>query len=642
MNLPSFRPTVNASNPIFGVLVALLWTVPSAAEPRIVFPDDECVIDVQRDFGAKGDGKTDDTEALQKALDAGSGGDVKRHRIVFLPDGVYRVRKTLVVNRGRDGSGLGPWLYGESRDGVVIRLDDGVEGVTSVLRTHPNDEGKTSANWFMRTVRNLTIDAGDNPETDGIRWFASNSGLLKDVRIIGNGPRGVHSSFLGENGPNMLQDVTIEGFETGVFSHWFYGQTLSRITVRNCGKVGVDIVANAVGIEDLVVEGTPLPLAVRIPDKAHWWSGVVALVGGRLEGTGETAVLAEGKVYLRDLETKGFELAVKTGENTPNVRGPNVREFSTTPIQTAYDEPAPSSPRLPIEREPREWETDPEKWVCANDFGITHGDRTDDSAGFQKAIDEAARRGATTVYFRGISGGDPNWYNVNREVRVHGSVRHVIGLGFGRILGGEDGRFVVDDGSAPVVAFRHIDSLGGTPVTVENRSKDRTLFIESCSVHIVGNGTGKIFATNVPGHVELRKPGQSCWVRSLDAEGKNPDGVVVNNGGKLWIMGSKSEGKGLRFVTRSGGITELYGGYEYTTEAVENDDRSPMFLSENATLFAAGVFEVSFTGKPYVVKLRDVRGERIEELDRSRIWKEKRNWTFFGTRPKPTSPRTSP
>ncbi len=153
-----------------------LVAMQARADFRIVFPDDECVIDVKRDFGARGDGTTDDTAALQAALDAGSGGEVKQHKIVYLPNGIYRIRDTLVVNREKGGSGLGPWLYGESRDGVIIRLDDGVEGVNSVLRTHPKDEGKTSANWFMRTVRNLTIDAGDNPETDGVRWFASNTG----------------------------------------------------------------------------------------------------------------------------------------------------------------------------------------------------------------------------------------------------------------------------------------------------------------------------------------------------------------------------------------------------------------------------------------------------------------------------------
>jgi hypothetical protein len=618
------------------LFVACVLAVPASAELRIVFPDDECVIDVKRDFGAVGDGKADDTEALQAALDAGSGAGVDRHKIVFLPDGVYRIRRTLVVNRGQEGSGLGPWLYGESHNGVVIRLDDGVPGVTAVLRTHPNDRGKTSANWFMRTVRNLTIDVGDNPETDGIRWFASNTGLIKDVRIIGHGKHGVNSSFIGENGPNMLQDVTVEGFDTGVLSHWIYGQTLSRVTIRNCRTVGVSVTANAVGIEDLVVSGTPTALAVRKPGDSHWWSGVVALVGGEFSGSeaADAAAVNEGKLYLRDVRTSGFKIPVRNTATDVAAEGPDIDEFSSHPVLTLHDNALTSSPRLPIKREPLEWETDPKKWLCANDFGINYDDGKDDSVAFQAAIDGAARRGATTVYFRGVPKGGRKWYHLKNEVRVHGSVRHVIGLGFGRILrDGADGGFVVDDESAPLVVFRHIDSMGGTPIKITNRSAHRTLHVETCGVLIVGDGGGDIFVTNVPTRLQLRRAGQSCWARSLNVEGTDPEGLAVNNGGNLWVMGTKSEGKSFRFITRKKGVTEVFGAYEYATHPIEKEDRRPMFWSEDSDLFAAGVFEVSFTGKPYIVKLRDTRNGVTKELDRDRIGRENLNWSCFSTRP---------
>lgn len=51
-------------------------------------------------FGAKGDGVTDDTDAIQKAIDAAQNythGNVNRGGIVFLPTGVYLVSKTLLI-----------------------------------------------------------------------------------------------------------------------------------------------------------------------------------------------------------------------------------------------------------------------------------------------------------------------------------------------------------------------------------------------------------------------------------------------------------------------------------------------------------------------------------------------------------------
>lgn len=49
-----------------------------------------------RDFGAVGDGKADDTNALQKAVDARIG-------VVHLPSGVYRLTKPVVIDLDRVG-----------------------------------------------------------------------------------------------------------------------------------------------------------------------------------------------------------------------------------------------------------------------------------------------------------------------------------------------------------------------------------------------------------------------------------------------------------------------------------------------------------------------------------------------------------
>lgn len=226
---------------------------------RVIFPKDPAVIDVKRDLGAKGDGVTDDTEALQKGIEM-SCGRPGISRVIYLPNGTYRVTRTLVVK-----ARVGPWLYGESRDGTVIRLDDGVKGVNSVLRTHPNEDGPTSADWFMRNFRNFTIDVGKNPETDGIRWCSTNTGILQNLRVIGSGKIGINAGFIGQSSPNLIQDVVVEGFEEGVRSQWNWGQTLSRVTIRNCRKLGVYVSATAVALEDLVVENTPQALFCDYP-----------------------------------------------------------------------------------------------------------------------------------------------------------------------------------------------------------------------------------------------------------------------------------------------------------------------------------------------------------------------------------------
>lgn len=183
-----------------------------------------------------------------------------------------------------------------------------------------------------------------------------------------------------------------------------------------------------------------------------------------------------------------------------------------------------------------------------------------DDAALQAAMDAAAAAGKTVVCLRGIGGGDPNWYTLNGEVHVHGSVRLILGLGFGCVIGGNQGRFVVDDRSAPAVKFLHLHAFGGRPLVVENRSATNTLIVESCDLRAVGSGGGDIFVTDCPSSLELRSPGQSLWAHQLIPEGDSDSGLVQNHGGRLWALGVEHESRGVRFLTDRGGQTEVRRG----------------------------------------------------------------------------------
>jgi hypothetical protein len=193
-------------------------------------------------------------------------------------------------------------------------------------------------------------------------------------------------------------------------------------------------------------------------------------------------------------------------------------------------------------------------------------------------------------------------------------VRHILGLGFGRILGGKGGRFVVGDDSAPVVRFQNIDSFGGPPVTIENRSASRVLLADSCGVNILGTGTGPIFLVNCPARVDLRSRGQRVWARQLNPEGTDDVGLVRNAGGILWILGMKCEGAGVRVRTSDGGRTEVFGAFIYDPGDLRPDDRRPMFDIDNASLCVMGIREICFGRHTYSVKVRERRGAEVRTL----------------------------
>ena len=94
---------------------------PLPGAENVAYPADAGVVDVtQAPYFAKGDGRTDDTAAIQKALDD----HPSQGAIIYLPNGVYRITDTLHWPHGRNPGGeeKETVLQGQSRDGTVLQL----------------------------------------------------------------------------------------------------------------------------------------------------------------------------------------------------------------------------------------------------------------------------------------------------------------------------------------------------------------------------------------------------------------------------------------------------------------------------------------------------------------------------------------
>ena len=598
------------------ILSVFLTLLAAATAEGIVFPDDpRAIIDVKRDCGAKGDGVADDTQALQSAIERTGGKD--HSRFIFLPAGVYRITRTVIMKPpgdGKEGSMVGPWLWGEDRDRTIIRLADGAEGfgdtekpLEAIRGVSRSDGAKMNADFFDRTVVNLTIDTGKNAGAVGIKFYSNNTGLMENVRIRGDGACGLDLGFNDQNGPLLVQDVEIEGFKIGIHTnHIINSQTLSRVTVRGAREVGLLHRGQMLAAEGLQVIGSPLAI-----DSGG--NGVLVLVDSRLEAPagakGPAVKLEKGHLYAARLATPGFAPAIAaTGAPGGNAVGPNVAEYSSHGAEVVGDGAPKAGLLMKPQREPDvSFPAKAEDWVCANDFGAKAGDDEDDAPAFQRAIDAAAKKGATAVYILSGKGGDPNWYWMKQDVRVHGSVQRIMGFGFVRILGGSSkepnypenlAKFIVDsDPRGPkTVIFQHLQVFSPVPsFGIEARAKDRTVICRTMGGTVIARPGTTVFMTNCVGHC-YQEAGSTVWARQWNTE-RGPEKVLVNtrnNGGRLWVLGMKVEAVSTKLQTLAGGRSEVLGVLNYNCTGVKDD--TPFFRVENAALSVAGYREVCFVG----------------------------------------------
>jgi hypothetical protein len=148
-------------------------TAPLSALPKPVKSDilDLPPIDTWvniRSLGAKGDGTTDDTDALRKAI--------AQYRAIYLPSGQYRVTDTITLRPDTVLIGLHPSV-------TRILLADSTpafQGVGSPKALLETPKGGTNIVTGIGLYTN-----GINPRAVAAKWMAGTNSMMNDVRFLG-------------------------------------------------------------------------------------------------------------------------------------------------------------------------------------------------------------------------------------------------------------------------------------------------------------------------------------------------------------------------------------------------------------------------------------------------------------------------
>jgi len=147
---------------------APLGLLPPAQQPAIrPLPPSSEWVNV-RSLGVKGDGVTDDTAALQQAIDA--------RRVLYLPSGHYVVRETLKLKPDTVLIGLHPTL-------TQIDLLDETPGYQGVGAPKPVILAPRDGRNILSGIG--VFAGGINPRAVAVLWKAGEGSLVDDVRFLG-------------------------------------------------------------------------------------------------------------------------------------------------------------------------------------------------------------------------------------------------------------------------------------------------------------------------------------------------------------------------------------------------------------------------------------------------------------------------
>ena len=584
---------------------------------NITFPENTGgIIDVTKaPYNAKGDGVADDTDAIQKAISD----HPNQGAVIYLPNGVYLVSRQLRWGgssdmRGGDAAKF-TIMQGQSRAGTIVKLKDAAPRFDNpgnprgVIWT-----GAAPAQRFGNEVRNLTIDTGlDNPGAAGLQFIANNQGGVYDVSIQsgdGQGTAGLDMAYTDEEGPLLIKNVSVKGFDVGVASaNSVASITMENVSVQDQNTVGFRNNGQPISVRRFQSQNS-VPAVIN-------GSGLMTLIDSTLTGSGaasaETAMLNTGTIYVRNLQTGGYKLALddKSGGKTFDK---TVAEYSSRKPHVVLAS-ADSALKLPIEETPQVPWDDPKTWATPEQFGGKVFDGGDDAAAIQKAIDS----GATTVYLR-----QGDW-QINSTIVIRGKVRHLVGEGWlkpgGDVTAKNEPVFRFADGDAPVVVIERFatDFTRGQFPFMENDSK-RTLVMKHLAINFhtgVMNSTcyrntdrargGKVFIEDVVGST-FRFKGQNVWARQFNGEGHGYK--VINDGGKLWILGLKTESVGGVLMTTNGGQTEVLGGLSQSNGGF----LEPMFTNLNSDM-SVYFAEVNNSDQPYTQLVVAQKGDQKAAWD---------------------------
>ena len=561
-----------------------------------------------KDYGAKGDGINDDTQAFKKALERDE--IASKGKIIYVPNGTYIVSETIYWPKGTHGSRhyKRTTLLGETKDKTIIKLKDKTDSFARGTAKPVIDTLHNRANGFFNRVENLTINIGKgNPGAIGLKFNSNNGGGIFDVAIIsedGQGESGIDLSA-AEIGPILVKNTTVSGFDVGIKVGGGKNNSvhMENITLKHQNELGIDHAMQVLTIRNM--ESTNQVPAIF----THAHGATLTLIGADLQGINsenltaiETQYREDGSgtsgekrtihTFLVNVDQKGYQQTAKVyncDDGSLEILSSNIEEWSCTSPLTGFSQQNKLL-QLSVKETP----------YIEHDLDTAIIVSGDTGADIQQAIDTP---GVKTIFL-------PNRrYKVDEPILIRGSVKKIIGMGAFFTADSIHPTFRFEDGEEPIVLLERLEDG-----SIEHNS-ERSLILKHIECKFYTNtkkGTGDLFLEDFTTK-KVRIKNQKVWARGLNVEAK--DLKILNDGGSLWILGLKTEKAGTILKSQNNASTVVLGGLIYINNDIPNTNPSQAQYINQESKVTIITRSYMPTAIGYQTLVREIKNGEIKDLE---------------------------